>query len=378
MGIDGLTQLLAFALFLVGFAGIALIVVNATRGQAARGGIVLAAVGIIGGIIFLFVSEGILQVGPTERAVVFNNITGELSEDPLEPGIHVIIPVLQQSFIYRVSRQEYTMSGIANEGARNEADAIEARSIDGQEVFVDVTLIFTIAPDDVEEVHRNWSDVQQGYTEGLIRPQVRSIVRDVIAASEAEQIFGGDRTQIQADIQERLTVELGAEGFTVIDFLLREINFSDSFITAIEDRQVEELRRDRAEIEAQRVQTEAEGRANATIEEARGNAESQRINAQAEADVIRLRAEAEADALRLVSEQIAANPNLLQYEYIQNLADNVEISIIPSNTPFLFDASTFQDVGGDDFEAPTVPQLPSSSNSGDNTDNSDNSGNSGN
>ena len=372
MGIDGITQLLAFALFLVGFAGIALVVVNATRGQAARGGIVLAAVGIIGGIIFLFVSEGILQVGPTERAVVFNNITGTLSEEPLEPGIHVIVPVVNEAFVYRVSRQEYTMSSTSGEGVRANDDAIEARSIDGQEVFVDVTLIFTIAPDDVEDVHRNWSDVDQGYIEGLIRPQTRSIVRDVVASVEAEQIFGAERTEVQASIQNRLTEALDDEGFTVIDVLLRSINFSESFINAIEDRQVEELRRDRAEIEALRVQTEAEGRANATIEEARGSAEAQRINAEAEADVIRLRAAAEADALRLVSEQIAANPNLLQYEYIQNLTDNIEVSIIPSNTPFLFDASTFQDVGGDDFEAPTVPQLPSSSNS----DTNDNSGNS--
>lgn len=384
MGLDSLAQLAAFGLFLVGFIGIALVVASATRGTSARGGLLLAAVGIVGGLIFMIISAGILVVGPTERAVTFNNLTGVLSEEPLEPGIHIIAPIVVEPFIYRVSRQEYTMSGNSGEGARSTSnDAIQARSIDGQEVALDATIIFAIEPEDVEVVHRNWSDVEQGYIEGLIRPQVRSIVRDVIAAAEAEQIFGDQRVIIQDQILENLRMELGPEGFTIVDFLLREINFSDSFINAIEDRQVEELRRDRAEIEALRVQTEARGRAEATIEESRGDAESQRIRAEAEADVIRIRAEAEADALRVVSEQIAANPNLIQYLYVTNLADNINIALLPSNSPFLFDASSFTDLGAD-FIAPDVPELntqplgsgqrPQGSTIGGDNSNEDNSG----
>lgn len=38
-----------------------------------------------------------------------------------------------------------------------------------------------------------------------------------------------------------------------------------------------------------------------------------------------------------MSEQIAANPSLIQYLYVQNLSDNVNIALVPSNSPFLFD-----------------------------------------
>ena len=69
----------------------------------------------------------------------------------------------------------------------------------------------------------------------------------------------------------------------------------------------------------------------------------------------RIAAEAEAEALRLVSEQIAANPNLIPYQYVQRLSDNVGLALIPSNSPFLFDINTFTAL--EDFTAPDVPQI---------------------
>lgn len=342
MGIDTLATLAAIGAFFVGFAGIVMIVASASRGTSVGRGITLAVVGFLLGIVFLIVSVGLLVVGPTERAVIFNNLSGNL-EEPREPGISIVIPGVQVPTIYRVSRQEYTMSGITGEGNRSESDAIEARSIDGQEVFVDATIIFTIDPENVNTVHANWSDASQGYVEGLIRPTVRSIVRDVVATAEAEQIFGAQRTEVQQDIEDRVTEALGAEGFTVIDVLLREINFSPDFINAIEQRQVAELDRDRASIEAERVRIEAQGRAEAAIEEARG-----------EAEAIRVRAQADAEALRLVSQQIAANPNLIQYLYVTELSDNVSVALVPSSSPFLFDASTFIE-SDENFTPPAVP-----------------------
>jgi|GEM_PF-200024 len=386
MGIDALFNVIAIGAFLVGLAGVGLIVMSASRSQSVRGGVILAVIGFLLGIVFLVVAEGLLVVGPTERVVVFNTLTGEL-EDPREPGLHVIIPGIQQTFPYLVSRQEYTMSSSAGEGAANRAnidDAIEARSIDGQEVLVDITILFTIDPENVNTVHTNWSDIEQGYIEGLIRPTLRSLTRDVIATARAEQIFGSaviveatgedgqpgtqpgiridettgfafpnpspaSRSEVQAEIERQAAIELGQEGFTVVEVLLNEINFSNDFIQAIENRQVAELDRDRAAIEAETARIEAGGRADARIEEARG-----------EAEAVRIQAEAEAEALRLVSEQIAANPNLIQYTYITELSDNVSVVLVPTNSPFLFDAATFTDLG-DDFEAPE--SQPSSSSS---------------
>jgi hypothetical protein len=45
----------------------------------------------------------------------------------------------------------------------------------------------------------------------------------------------------------------------------------------------------------------------------------------------------------LVSEQIAANPSLIQYMYVQNLSDNVRLILVPSSSPFLFDFNSLAD-----------------------------------
>lgn len=373
MGIDALFNVVAIGAFLVGLAGVGLVVMNASRSESVRGGVILAIIGFLLGVVFLIVGEGLLIVNPTERVVVFNSITGELEEDAREPGLHVIIPGIQQTFVYLVSRQEYTMSSSVGEGSNVRAnidDAIEARSIDGQEVSIDITILFTIDPGNVNAVHVNWSDIPQGYVEGLIRPTLRSLTRDVISTARAEEIFGSavvvsaedgsdvipveadssipnfspnSRAEVQAEIERRARVELGDEGFTVIEVLLNEINFSADFIQAIEQRQVAELERDRASVQAETTRIEAGGRADARIEEARG-----------EAEAVLLQASAEAEALRLVSEQIAANPNLIQYTYINQLADNVSMILVPTNSPFLFDMAGFTDLG-DDFVVPDSP-----------------------
>src|SRR5690606_17755170 len=112
---------------------------------------------------------------------------------------------------------------------------------------------------------------------------------------------------------------------------------------AIERKEIEAQELARAQTQAERVETEARGQANAAIEEARGQAEAVILNAQAQAE-----------ALRLVSEQIAANPSLIQYEYVQRLSENIQLALVPSNSPFLFDFNSLAE-GNADFVAPTVP-----------------------
>lgn len=345
--LNSVVQILALGAFLLGFAGIALVVSAASQGRPARNGVLMAAVGLVGGVVLLIVSQGLLIVDTTERAVVFNSITGQL-ETPREPGIHIIIPGIQQVTLYPISQQSYTMADASEglgSGVGTASDAIEARSVDGQEVRVDLTVLFRLSsrPDDLNRIHVDWRNEPGGYRDGLIRPTVRSVVRDVVANFVAEEIYGRGRESMQREIESRLSSRLSARGIEMTDLLVRAINFTPQFTDAIERKQIEEQELQRARTEAERVRTEAAGRAEAAIEQARG-----------EAEAILVRAAAEAEALRLISQQIAANPNLIQYTYIQQLADNISVALIPANSPFLFDASTFLQLG-DDFVPPPVP-----------------------
>ncbi|MCS6836301.1 MAG: prohibitin family protein [Anaerolineae bacterium] len=344
--ISSVIQVLALAAFLVGFAGIALVVAAGSQNRPARGGYLMAGAGIVVGVLLLIVAQGLLVVQPTERAVVFNAVSGQL-ETPRQAGIHVIIPGVQQVFMYSIAQQTYLMSDNTGEGARPSADAVQARSRDGQQVRLDVSIIFRLRddPEALNKIHRDWSNVPGSFVEGLIRPSIQSITQDIISGYAAEGIYGQQRLEVIERIKNRLTEALERAGIAVSEVLVPRINFTDQFTDAIERKQIAEQELQRAATDAERARTEAEGRARAAIEAARG-----------EAAAIRERAQAEADALALVSAQLAANPNLLQYTYIQNLAPNIRLALIPSNSPFLFDASTFVDLG-DDFTPPPVPTL---------------------
>jgi regulator of protease activity HflC (stomatin/prohibitin superfamily) len=129
---------------------------------------------------------------------------------------------------------------------------------------------------------------------------------------------------------------LAKDGVVLTDFGLRRINFQPEYIQAVEQKQIEaekiiaeQYKRDQATFQAEATVERAKGDANATIELARGEAERKRVLAEAEAAAIKLKGEA-----------LAKYPEIMQFEFIQGLADpnsTVKWGIMPAGSlvPFL-------------------------------------------
>lgn len=336
-GILGTLGLVGFVLFLVGAA---LAVASSSQGRSARGGVLLAVVGLVVGVIFSVIGQGIVFVEPTEVAVVVNTLSGDVGT-PLTGGTHVVLPIVQRvAAQYPVTQQEYTMSATANEGAQAGDDSVEARTKDGQTVNFDITIIYRIAPDTSGDLYKRWN---QNYLNGFIRPTTRAIVRDTVSKYTAEQIYGEARTQMAIDIRDAAMPRFKQENLDLSDMLIRKINFSTTFTEAIEKKVVAAQELEQAKVQAETAKTQAEGQANAIIAKANGDAQAVEINAKAQAE-----------ALRLVSEQIAANPSLVQYLYVQKLSDKVQLILMPSNSPFLFDMASLAKANPN-LNIPTVP-----------------------
>ncbi|MBI1278324.1 MAG: hypothetical protein GC179_09375 [Anaerolineaceae bacterium] len=323
-GILGTLGLIGFVLFLVGAA---LAVASTSQGRSARGGVLLAAVGLVAGVILSVVGQGIVFVDPTEVAVVVNTLNGEISDPPLGPGTHVVLPIIQRvTTKYSITQKAYIMSAKASEGQLAGDDAVDARTKDGQTVKLDVTVLYRIVPREAGKLYVDWND---RYVDEFIRPTTRALVREVVSKFNAEQIYSEARTQLGQDIKQAVSDRFSKENLELTDLLVRDITFSDDFTNAIEQKVVAAQNLERAKTDALTAQTQAEGRANAAIAAAQGDAQAVEINAKAQAE-----------ALRLVSEQIAANPSLIQYEYVQKLSDNVQLILMPSSSPFLFDLAS--------------------------------------
>jgi prohibitin 2 len=348
-------------LFAVGvLAGIALIVVNSARGRKTSIGTLVLIIGIVGTVLLVPLNAGLVLIQPNEVGVVFRQTASgdQALREPLTPGLKWVIPFVDEVIKYNVGQQDVTMAGAEafsqTAGPAGAYTAVRATSSDGQIIFADVTIIFRIDKLRINDVHRNWRD---GFIDAFIISQARSEVRNVISGYGAEEIYSGGRAALETQIVEALRPTYEKEGFLLTDALIRDISFSQEFTDAIEQKQIAEQEAQRAAFRVQQAAQEAE---QARVE-AQGRADSAVIAAEGNAQATILNAKAEAEALRLINEILSQNPNLLQYQYINQLGDNIQLIIIPSNSPFLFDLQSLTGQAGfPPIEAPptALPEAP--------------------
>jgi regulator of protease activity HflC (stomatin/prohibitin superfamily) len=342
-GFLGLLSLLGGVAFL---GGIGLVVVSASQGRPVRGGIFLAIMGLAVFLVFAVVGQGLLVVPNARAAVVYNVWDGSIDPNPRGPGTSVLIPGFQIATEYPLQQEILQLSDDPNVGNVGVSDPVDARSIDGQVVTMDISVIYSLDITRLNDIHTRWQD---RYLSDFIIPTVRSLTRDVVSDYRAEAIYGQGRTEMEAAMEVAVEARFAEEGIILNDLLVRAITFSTEFTDSIERAQIASQDAQQAELRVEQIRQEAEQRR----AEAQGLRDAAILEAEGDAQAIVLRAQAEAEALRLVSEQIAANPLLIQYLYVQNLSDNVNIALVPANSPFLFDMSTF--APDPDFTAPAVP-----------------------
>jgi regulator of protease activity HflC (stomatin/prohibitin superfamily) len=340
MNISGLMGLIAFLGFVLFVGGLVLAVSNASSKRSWRSGAVLALIGLLVGSVFFVFSSGVVQVESNEIAVVFQPFGGDpadgrLSRTPLGPGVHIIVPYLNVPTIYSTRLETYTMTAVVSEGRVRGDDSIKARTKDGQQIDLDVSIVYGVSTTQVNRLHVKW---QNRYEDGFVRPTSREAIREAVSAYGVEEIYGEKRAELKNRIIEILKPRFEENGLTLSDALVRNITFSPEYIKAIEQRQVATQEAERAKLEAERARTVAKGEADAAVLRAKGESDALAARVQGEAEAIRIRAKAESDALGFISEQLNKNPLLIQYTYVQRLSEKVNLIMLPSNSPFLFDA----------------------------------------
>ena len=344
MNVTGLLQGLGGILLLLAIGVVVLAVGRASQGRPLKkaGTIVLVLFGL--GLVVFFISLGLVFVEPNEVGVIISPYDPNgIRPNPLTAGLHWIIPG-ERVQRYSISRQTYTMSVVAAEGQVEGDDSIRARTRDGQEVYLDCSVIFQIDPAQVVSLHKQW---QNRYEDGVIRPLARGVIRDVVSQYNVEEIVSTRRADVEANMRDNMGRNLQENSLMLVQYILRDIHFSEEYASAVEQKQIAQQQALQAENivkqkeqEALQAVAVARGQADSAIEAARGSAESLKINAQAQADARLIQAKAEADALVMIAEALNNNPDLLTYQYITKLAPNVQVMYLPTGQPYLIPLPT--------------------------------------
>jgi len=287
-------------------------------------------VGILVAVVFTLTSMGIVFIEPNQSAVVISVLSPQgYREQALNSGLHWIIPGLESVVRYPVSKQTYTMSIAPAEGQLSGDDSIAARTSDGQEIFIDASVIYRLDKENIIQIHKDW---QNRYADELVRPVSRAVIRDAVSQFGVEEVYSSKREELTKMILERMAAELNVNGLVIEQFLLRNITFSDEYAASVEQKQIAEQTAQQAKFvveqrkqEAEQARQEAEGLADAVVIRAKGEAEARIIEAKAEAE-----------ALTLIAEAVKDRADLLTYQYITKLTPNIQAMLLPSNSPFLF------------------------------------------
>jgi regulator of protease activity HflC (stomatin/prohibitin superfamily) len=275
---------------------------------------------LVGALLSSTLSSSIVVVDAGEVGVIFNAFIGT-KQTPLYPGMHLIVPYVETVYRYTTQEQVYTMT--KEPGAAQIAygavqdDSLWSPTREGLQVGIDSSTRYAIDPRQVPHVHNSFRNT---YVEVLIRPTIRSVVRHYVSQNTVTDIYGPKRREIQIAIESDIRERFEQEGFLLLSFDIRNVNFTTDYAQSIEQKQIAQQQAEQMQYVLQREQQEAERK---------------RVEAEGIKDAAITQAEGEAEALRLISDALAKNPDLLTYRYIEKLSPNIQVMILPSSAPFI-------------------------------------------
>ncbi len=312
----------------IGVVGVLILIfTRVSRSQPAKGLTSLVLVLLVAALLLTTVGAGLVFLQANEYGVVISAFAPKgYREVALTPGLHWIIPFVESVQKYSIARQTYTMSSTSSEGAVQGDDSIQARTKDGQQIFIDASVIYAVDPTQLIQLHTVW---QNRYEENVVRPVARAAIRNAVSQFGVEELVSTKRGELETTIRQEIETKLQANNIIMSDFLLRNIRFSDEYAAAVEQKQIAEQQAQQSKNvieqkknEAEQARQTAQGQADAAVIAAKGAAEARLIQAKAEAE-----------ANQLLSQSLTST--LLQYQYILKLAPGVQTIFIPSGNQFI-------------------------------------------
>jgi regulator of protease activity HflC (stomatin/prohibitin superfamily) len=243
---------------------------------------------------FLLTIASVVQVEPGMVGV--KKLFGKVNNNILESGLNLINP-LAKVVMFDIKTENYTMSGVLDEGAKQGDDAIRVLSADGLEVIIDLTVLYRVVP---SEAPRILKEVGTDYRGVLVRPICRTKIRDNAVYYDAVALFSTKRDEFQSRIFSSIESNFKERGLVLEQLLVRNITLPESVKATIESKI-------NAEQEAQKMTF--------VLQKERQEAERKRVEAQGIADYQKILSTGLSD-------------RLLQYEMIKAINNSPNAKLI--------------------------------------------------
>ena len=254
------------------------------------------------------VLASIVQINPGEIGV--QKLFGKVNNNILESGLNVVNPLVDV-VTFDTKTQNYTMSGVMDEGEKSADDAIRVLSADGLEVIIDLTVLYKVIP---SQAPRILQEIGTDYKNTIVRPICRTKIRDNAVYYDAVALYSTKRDEFQGRIFKTIETDFKTRGLMLEQLLVRNITLPASVKTTIESKI-------NAEQEAQKMTF--------VLQKEKQEAERKRVEAQGIADYQKILSTGLSD-------------KQLQYEMIKAIATSPNAKLIimgggKNSTPVILD-----------------------------------------
>ena len=214
--------------------------------------------GIIGFIfLFLFGSSIFVTIESGEKGVLFKKFGRGLQKDvTYGQGFHIVAP-WNDMFVYDVKIQETF-------------EKMEVLSKNGLSIKIDLSFRYNPVPNEIGYLHDN---IGKDYLESIIKPEIRSVTREVIGNYLPEELYSTKREAIEDEIESLTRAKVETKYLTLDAILIRDVTLPQTLRAAIEQKLKQEQEALEYDFRIQKEQKEAERKKI----EANGIAEFQKI-----------------------------------------------------------------------------------------------------
>lgn len=238
------------------------------------------------------------------------SLFGKIQKRILHSGLNAVNPFVQIRHL-DTRTQNYTMSGVHDEGDKGGDDAIRVLTRDGLEVTIDLSVLYRLNPEKGPDLIRS---IGIDYKDKIIRPVSRTKIRDNAVYYDAVELYSTKRDEFQQKIFQSIEKEFQLRGLILENLLVRNITLPQTVKLTIESKI-------NAEQEAQKMQF--------VLQKEKQEAERKRVEAQGIADYQRIISEGLSDK-QLKYEQIKAYRELAA-------SQNSKIIVMPQSGNIILD-----------------------------------------
>ncbi len=214
-----------------------------------------------------FLTSCVKQIDAGQVGV--QQLFGKVEDAILPSGLNLVSPLVTVTSV-DTKTQNYTMSGVKDEGDKAGDDAIRVLTADGLEVIIDLTVLYRVVPADLPRLTK---ETGMDFKDKVVRPITRTKIRDNAVYYTANELYSKKRDEFQARIFKSIEDDFKKRGLFLEQLMIRNITLPATVKASIEEKIKAEQDAQKMEFVLQKEKQEAERKR----VEAQGIADYQKI-----------------------------------------------------------------------------------------------------